>query len=218
MLGVCACVAVWFPHAYVWAQSRAVPQGSPLPRIVAPSVAPSAPGAVPALPTIADSDVPDRPVHVSSVAVQGATAFPNAALTVYTGGLIAPDTRIPAIEAARLAILRHYRSRGFMLTTVSVKLDGAGHLRFVVTEGYIARVKLDGDIGPAGVQVLRFLDRLTEERPIAAATLERYLLLAQDVPGGDAAIGAGTVQRRAGGDDADRPSQPPRGVRPDVGG
>ena len=36
---------------------------------------------------------------------------------------------------------------------------------------------------PAGVQVLRFLDRLTEERPIAAATLERYLLLAQDVPG-----------------------------------
>ena len=127
--------------------------------------------------------MPDRPVHVSSVEVQGATAFPNAALAGYTGGLIASDTRIPTIEAARLAILRHYRSRGFVLTTVSVKLDGAGHLRFVVTEGYISRVKLDGDIGPAGVQVLRFLDRLTEERPIAAATLERYLLLAQDVPG-----------------------------------
>ena len=58
-----------------------------------------------------------------------------------------------------------------------------GQLRFVVTEGRIASVKLDGDIGPAGTQVLRFLNRLTEKQPIDSATLERYLLLAQDVPG-----------------------------------
>jgi hemolysin activation/secretion protein len=70
-----------------------------------------------------------------------------------------------------------------VLTTVSVKLDAAGHLRFIVTEGRIAAVKLDGDIGPAGVQVLRFLNRLTETTPIDSLTLERYLLLAQDVPG-----------------------------------
>src|SRR4029077_8870767 len=71
----------------------------------------------------------------------------------------------------------------YVLTTVSVNLDGNGRLRFVVTEGHIASVKLDGDIGPAGTQVLRFLNRLTEKRPIDAVTLERYLLLAQDVPG-----------------------------------
>ena len=53
----------------------------------------------------------------------------------------------------------------------------------MVTEGHIASVKLDGDIGPAGTQVLRFLQRLTEQQPIDSATLERYLLLAQDVPG-----------------------------------
>ena len=70
-----------------------------------------------------------------------------------------------------------------MLTTVSVHLDANGRLRFVVTEGRIASVKLDGDIGPAGTQVLRFLNRLTEKQPIDSVTLERYLLLAQDVPG-----------------------------------
>jgi hemolysin activation/secretion protein len=64
-----------------------------------------------------------------------------------------------------------------------VHLDAAGHLTFEVTEGRIASVKLDGDIGPAGTQVLRFLERLTERQPIDSATLERYLLLAQDVPG-----------------------------------
>ena len=61
--------------------------------------------------------------------------------------------------------------------------DSAGVLHFRVTEGHIADVKLDGDIGPAGVQVLRFLQRLTEPKAITAAALERYLLLAQDVPG-----------------------------------
>ena len=70
-----------------------------------------------------------------------------------------------------------------MLTTVSANLDNSGRLRFVVTEGRIASVKLDGDIGPAGTQVLRFLNRLTEQQPIDSVTLERYLLLAQDVPG-----------------------------------
>ena len=94
-----------------------------------------------------------------------------------------PAVPLPKIDAARQAILQHYRSAGYVLGTVSAKLDAAGHLRFIVTEGRIASVKLDGDIGPAGVQVLRFLNRLTEVQPIDSATLERYLLLAQDVPG-----------------------------------
>ena len=33
------------------------------------------------------------------------------------------------------------------------------------------------------LQCLRFLNRLTEKQPIDSLTLERYLLLAQDVPG-----------------------------------
>ena len=73
----------------------------------------------------------------------------------------------------------------------------SGRLRFVVTEGRIASVKLDGDIGPAGTQVLRFLNRLTEKQPIDSVTLERYLLLAQDVPGVTLARRAGALDRRS---------------------
>jgi hemolysin activation/secretion protein len=90
---------------------------------------------------------------------------------------------LPRIEAARVAILSLYRNDGFALTTVGARVDSGGALRFTVVEGRIADVKLEGDIGPAGVQVLRFLRRLTETRPIDTATLERWLLLAQDVPG-----------------------------------
>ena len=78
---------------------------------------------------------------------------------------------------------RSTATQGFVLSTVSAAVGPAGDLRFNVIEGRIAAVKLDGDIGPAGVQVLRFLRHLTEQQPLDNATLERWLLLAQDVPG-----------------------------------
>jgi hemolysin activation/secretion protein len=128
-------------------------------------------------------EVPNRPVRVTSVAVAGVTAYPQQEIVQMTSGLIGPAVPLPQIDAARQAILQRYRSDGYLLTTVSASLDPNGILRFVVTEGRIASVKLDGDIGPAGTQVLRFLNRLTEQQPIDSVTLERYLLLAQDVPG-----------------------------------
>ena len=161
-----------------------VPQGSPIPRVLPPAPPTSAPGtALPALPP-PGGEVPNRTVRVTEVSVDGVTAFPAADIARYTEGLTGPAVPLPRIDAARQAILQHYRSAGYVLSTVSANLDTAAKLRFIVTEGRIASVKLDGDIGPAGVQVLRFLNRLTEVKgPIDSATLERYLLLAQDVPG-----------------------------------
>jgi hemolysin activation/secretion protein len=69
------------------------------------------------------------------------------------------------------------------LTTVSLDIDARGNVRFIVTEGRIVAVKLSQDIGPAGTMVLRFLDHLTEERPVSEGSLEHWLLLAQQIPG-----------------------------------
>ncbi|HEX3400109.1 MAG TPA: ShlB/FhaC/HecB family hemolysin secretion/activation protein [Acetobacteraceae bacterium] len=163
--------------------SNPVPQGSPVQRIL-PSAPPSvAPGTVIPPPSAPAAEVPNRPVRVSNIEIEGVTAYQQAEIAPLTAGLIGPAVALPQIDAARQAILQRYRSDGYVLTTVSVNLDGNGRLRFVVTEGHIASVKLDGDIGPAGTQVLRFLNRLTEKQPIDSVTLERYLLLAQDVPG-----------------------------------
>ncbi len=171
------------PGAVPQQQLRQVPQGSPVQRVLPPAPPAVAPGAaLPALPP-PGAEVPNRMVRVSSVSVDGATAFPVSAFATNLDGLTGPAVPLPKIDAARQAILKEYRAAGYVLTTVSAKLDASGHLRFIITEGRIASVKLDGDIGPAGTQVLRFLHRLTEKQPIDAATLERYLLLAQDVPG-----------------------------------
>jgi hemolysin activation/secretion protein len=160
-----------------------VPQGSPVPRILPPAPPAVGPGTVIPPPSEPSAEVPNQPVRVSSVDVEGVTAYPQPEIAQLTAGLIGPSVPLPQIDAARQAILQRYRADGYVLTTVSAKLEANGRLRFVVTEGRIASVKLDGDIGPAGTQVLRFLIRLTEKQPIDSVTLERYLLLAQDVPG-----------------------------------
>ena len=159
-----------------------IPQGSPIPRIAPPRVpAVSGPAVAAPAPAIARGN-PDDVFQVSGTAVEGATVYPDATWTRVVAPLQGRVTRAQ-VEAARQEILARYRADGYLLTGVILADGGGGRIRFVVTEGHIAEVKLDGDIGPAGTQVLRFLNRLTEKRPIDSATLERALLLAQDVPG-----------------------------------
>ena len=158
-----------------------VPQGSPIPRIL-PSLPPSvAPGLTTPQPATQGA-VPNVEVTIHRVVIDGATAFNAAQLDEITNGLVG-STSLPKIEAARLAILNLYRDRGFVLTAVAASVDAQETVTFVVSEGRIAEVKLDGDIGPAGTLILQFLDHLTEQRPIDIATLEHWLLLAEEIPG-----------------------------------
>ena len=96
------------------------------------------------------------------------------------------------------ALQTRYREDGYILTLVSGEFQrtNEGQVVFVIRaiEGYISDVKLDGDIGPAGTLVLEMLQRLTNKRPVNNQDLERYLLLANDIPG----VTARAVLRREG--------------------
>ncbi len=159
-----------------------IPAGSPIQRLAPANL----PAVTPSGPNVNEPDateVPDIPIAVRAVSITGATLF-GAQLDTYLQGLTGPSVSLARLNQARQDILRHYRSRGYALTAVALAIDQAsGSVVFRVTEGRIAAVKLDGDIGPAGTMVLRFLNHLTEFPVIDTATLERYLLLAQDVPG-----------------------------------
>lgn len=158
------------------------PQGTRVPEIAPlqpPRVGPGArPGAIApsADPTLA------RTVTVSSVAVEGATAFPQARLDAAIG-TISGTVPLQRIEEARVAILNLYREAGYVFTVVDAAVERDGRLRLTVGEAEIVEVRLDGDIGPAGTLVLNFLENLRGVRPIDTATLERWLLLAEDIPG-----------------------------------
>ena len=196
VVGVAAMLAVALNGSASLAQTAPiVPQGSPIPR-VAPAAPPRVgPGlAAPAAPGLSTTGQAGQ-VAVRSVRVEGATAFPEARLLAEAGGpLTGPAVPVATLEAARAAILALYRNEGYVFSTVDAVLAADGSLRLVVGEGQITEVQLDGDIGPAGTQVLRFLERLKEARPLDIATLERWLLIAQDIPG----VALRTVLRPAG--------------------
>jgi hemolysin activation/secretion protein len=159
-----------------------VPPGSPVPRILPAPPPAVGPAAAPA-PLPAAQDLPAVAVPVTAVRIEGATAYPEATLAPLVGGLTGPSVPLARIEEARLNLLRRYRDDGYVLTGVSAEVAAGGLLRFVVAEGRISEVRLDGDIGPAATQVLLFLEQLVTAGPLSQALLERQLLLAQEVPG-----------------------------------
>ena len=139
---------------------------------------------VPPPPAAAPANI--GPVQVNSVTFKGYTAYSENQLRALTGNLTGPAISHEQIEKARLAILERYRHDDYVYTAVSATLSRETHeLTFVVTEGYIAEVRLSGDVGPAGTQVLRFLNHLLADdaRPLKVKVLERWVLLASDVPG-----------------------------------
>jgi hemolysin activation/secretion protein len=139
--------------------------------------------------------LPGAQVDVTGAELRGSTVYPPGRFADLLESLrgSVDQTRI---EEVRAAILAAYRADGYVFSAVTAAMGAKGDLVFTAIEGRIVDVKLDGDIGPAGVQVLRFLNRLTETAPLNVATLERWLLLAQDVPG----VTLRTVLRPSAGD------------------
>lgn len=159
------------------------PQGTRAPEMappVQPRVGPGTPrGPAPAA---AQDPALARTVTITSVAIEGATAFPAARIQSEIGPLTG-TIPLQRVEEARVAILGLYRNAGYVFTVVDAVVERDGRLRLTIGEAEIVEVRLDGDIGPAGTQVLRFLENLRGVRPIDTATLERWLLLVEDIPG-----------------------------------
>ncbi len=155
---------------------------------VGPATAPAlSPRTQPAPPEAQRGPGESREVAVSTAMVQGSTALNPARFRDVLAPIEGRTVTLARIEETRLAVLGLYRRAGYPFVSVTASLvpqaDGRAEVRFAVIEGYVAEVRLDGDIGPAGTQVLRFLERVKQVRPISTAAVERALLLASDVPG-----------------------------------
>jgi hemolysin activation/secretion protein len=124
--------------------------------------------------------------RVTGVRVTGNSAMPEAEVIGPFQPLIGQDVTLEAIELARVEAVAAYGRRGYPFVSAAAALrpvEGGNEILLSVIEGRIGAVKLDNDIGPAGTQVLRFLQNLVGSGPVTTAQLERALLLAGDVPG-----------------------------------
>lgn len=176
--------AVLLPVPSVWAQpSLPVLETSPIPREL-PPVQPDPGHALPVVREVErEGKLPKLSLSIKSVSFAGADAFPLSLLNEIAKDIAHRRVTLVVLEQTRLAVVRLYREHGFLLSTVSMAIDRDANVHFVVTEGYIASVRLGHDIGPAGTKVLALLEHLVDRRPLANAEMERWLLLAQQVAG-----------------------------------
>jgi hemolysin activation/secretion protein len=158
------------------------PPGSPLPGIAPAQPGEVAPATLPPPPVAPTAVTGGQRFTIKSAELIGATAYSQAELAHVLDGLTGPAVPLERIEAARAALLTRYRQDGYTYTTVRVRIHG-DTLRVTVTEPHIVAVRLSQDIGPAGLRVLAFLNHLADGQLLRQQELERWVLLANDVPG-----------------------------------
>ncbi len=123
---------------------------------------------------------------LKGVRIQG-TSLPAPILTDATRGFIG-KTMTSAGDLTQVAqsVSNAYGNNGAIaLYTITIAAQdfADGIMTLSVTEGFIEHVELRGDTDGDVTAVVAMADRLTKERPLRRATLQRYLSLIRDLPG-----------------------------------
>jgi hemolysin activation/secretion protein len=130
-------------------------------------------------------DIELVPLSISDIAIEGSTVFSRDDFAELTAPLIGHDGRITDILAVAEGIEAKYRAKGFLLARAVVPQQQPqnGVFRITIVEGYIREIVIDGIDGAARNRLAAVMAPIQSERPLRAATVERTLLLANDLPG-----------------------------------
>ncbi len=174
-------------------------------------------------PIVIPSTSPGRPPANSSevtfelrdLVINGASAFPPETLRPLFQDQIGRMITLTELYEIAARIEAFYREAGFFITRTIVPAQEVadGRYRLEVIEGFITRVEMDLSGGADHGRVEAILREVEGQRPLKLQTLERALLLANDIPGiavsvllrqdedqrGGAVLVANVVRKRVGG-------------------
>jgi hemolysin activation/secretion protein len=190
-LGLSVAVAGALPVAAALAQSTSIPfpgQAQPGRNIQAPSP-PATPQFDFSIPSPQRGPVP-RAVDViefdvTDITVVGATKFPPAAFKPLTDPLAGKKAKLSDIIDVADKIEAMYRAHGYVLTRAFVppQTVSQGHFKINVVEGFVKATAVSGGDDMTRDRVEAYLQPVTQEKPATLGTMERGLLLANDLPG-----------------------------------
>lgn len=122
---------------------------------------------------------------LKQVIVENSTVYGESGLRSTYAAYIGKEVSFSDLQAVARAMTAQYRKDGYILSRVVLKpqkiADGIVH--FQALEGYVDRIDINGDIPGDGILIRKMADRIKAERPLNSKTLERYLLLIDDLPG-----------------------------------
>lgn len=203
-----AALALALPFAMAQAQTAPARPQIP-PGLVAPPASPVEKNLPPSQPVIVPPVEPPQSeevipeggavVTVQAIEIDGNSKYSTADLAEETQAIVGKSASVGEIAEAVNRIQLRYRNDGYFLSAARGRLlrtETGVKLHIHVTEGYISAVKIDGETEGGAVKVYDFLSNLLEIKPVNIADMERYLLLAQNVPG----MSVRAVLRPTGGD------------------
>ncbi|MBT5674117.1 MAG: ShlB/FhaC/HecB family hemolysin secretion/activation protein [Rhodospirillaceae bacterium] len=125
---------------------------------------------------------------LSGVMVDGSTVYgDHDMLSLYEEMLGSEISLSDVFQIARRITVK-YRGDGYILSRAVVPAQRikSGVVVIQVIEGFVSGVSIEGDIlGPVSL-LESYAEKVMESRPLRADVLERYVLLAGDLPGVDA--------------------------------
>jgi len=136
-------------------------------------------------PAYVEPDGLDEVFILTGVEITGTTVYPISDFAPLYEDKLASAINTPDIEKLIKAITQKYRDDGYFLATAIAEPQdlALGVLRIKVNEGAITKVTYTGDVGRRAERLEKFAAKIKAERPARLETLERYMLLIDDLPG-----------------------------------
>lgn len=119
------------------------------------------------------------------ITITGTTVYSAASLRPLYEALIGREVKLADIIAVADAIEAKYREAGYILTRAFVPPQRVGNGIFTlsVVEGFVKALDVEGGNAAAQARVKSYLQPVLAAHPLDIHTMERALLLANDMPG-----------------------------------
>lgn len=143
-------------------------------------------------PTVISPFEPEQPANASDIEFQlteivleGAATLSEAALRSTFADKIGATVKLSEIFDIARAMTRQYAEAGYPLSLAYVPIQEieGGSVRIKIIEGFIGDIAVAGGSSKVEKRLLALGDKITSERPLSQKSLERYLLLANKLPG-----------------------------------
>jgi len=136
-------------------------------------------------PSPVPKDVENLKFPITSITVDGSSVFTAADFQPLISPLIGQQKSLGDVMAIATAIEVKYRDAGYLLTRAFVppQRSKIGAFKIQVIEGFIKGVSVEGVDGDLKDRIMATVKPVVAERPLKSGTVERALLLVNDLPG-----------------------------------
>ncbi len=117
---------------------------------------------------------------------EGLNVFSEADLEALYADRIGSKLTLSELSAIVDSITTYYRNNGYILSRAILpaqRIGASGRVKIQIVEGGVNNVILEGDEVAKKSVIHKYVQRIRNAQPITSETLERYLLLMEDLPG-----------------------------------